>query len=77
MMVSEGIKTIMEQKQLSLRGVANRLDCSTQNVYQTLLRDKWNLNQLIKYANVLDYDVEIVLKDRKSNERIVCDANRE
>lgn len=75
-MVSDCIKTMMERKKLSSSYVADQLDCTTQNVYQTLIRDSWNLNQLIKYANVLDCDVEIVLKDRKSNERIVCNSKR-
>lgn len=75
-MVSESIRCMMEKRNMNGNDMANVLGCTSQNIYQTLLRDKWNLNQLIKYANSLDYDVEIVLKDRKSNERIVCDANR-
>jgi len=66
--VSESVRNMMAKRQMTGNDMANALDCTSQNVYQTLQRDNWNLRQLKKFADILDCDVVIELKDRRTKE---------
>ncbi len=75
-MVSNGIRHMMELRNMNGNDMATALDCTSQNIYQTLSRDNWNLRQLEKFAAALDCDVEIVLKDRHTDAKISCAVNK-
>lgn len=73
-MVSEVIKKAMSERNVTGRDLAKSLNCSSQTVYANLLRDDWRLKNLKKYANALDCDLQVVLKDRKSKKTFKCDV---
>lgn len=60
----EQIKIIMKRKGLTVADLANLLGVSRQNVNQLLTRDNFKYSDMVKYADILGYDLKIELIEK-------------
>lgn len=60
----EQIKIIMKRKGLTVADLANLLGVSRQNVNQLLARDNFKYSDMVKYADILGYDLRIELIEK-------------
>lgn len=60
----EQIKIIMKRKGLTVADLANLLGVSRQNVNQLLTRDNFKYSDMVKYADILGYDLRIELIEK-------------
>ena len=60
----EQIKIIMKRKGLTVADLANLLGVSRQNVNQLLARDNFKYSDMVKYADILGYDLKIELMEK-------------
>lgn len=61
---SEQIETIRKRKNISRQELAQRLDMSVQNMSQRLQRNTFKIEDMQKWANALDCDLIIEIRER-------------
>ncbi len=65
----EFIKDMLENKYLNQIDLADFLNCSRQNINK-MLKVNHKLGDIIKLADLLDYDISVTLKSRATDEEI-------
>lgn len=68
--IAEKIKVVAKHKGLPMKAVAEKLGCTTQNLYLKMKRGNWKEEELKQYADALGCDVEIVFTDRATGEKL-------
>lgn len=68
---SEKIEVIRKRKKISKTNLAAMMDISRQNISNKFSRNNLQEDDIIKFANALDCDVEIIFIDRKTGQKII------
>lgn len=68
--IEEKIRAIAKHRGSTLDLLAKGLGCTRQNVSLKLKRGNWTEEELRRYADALDCDIEITFIDRTTGERL-------
>ncbi len=67
--ISEKLQAIARKKGITAADIAAALNCSVQNVYKKLKRDKWNNEELTTWAALLGCSFDPVFTDTTTGEK--------
>ncbi len=68
--VGESLRVLMKREGIKQVELAEKLGIDKRNISQTLKKldeNKGNINTLIEYADVMDYEVELGFKKKEKN----------
>ena len=60
---SKVIKQLMQEKNITVKYLAEKLEINSQSVSNKLYRDTFTYNEVIDIANLLNCDVKIIMRD--------------
>ena len=68
--ITEKIQLIIKRKGIRAENIAAALDCSVQNVYKKLKRDKWSSAEIEQWARLIGCTPEVVFTDNATGEKL-------
>ena len=60
---SKVIKQLMQEKNISVKYLAEKLEINSQSMSNKLYRDTFTYDEVIDIANLLNCDVKIIMRD--------------
>ncbi len=76
MQISKIIKTMIINKDTKHIDVAKKMGYTKQGFSNLLKKDNYKLDDIIKIADILDYDVQLSFIDRDGNDNIVVNSQQ-
>ena len=59
------IKQLMQERHITVKDMADKLDINSQSMANKLYRDKFPFSEVVKIADMLNADVKIITRDTK------------
>ena len=75
MEITKAIKTMIVNREAKHVDVANKLGYTKQGFSNLLKKNNYKLDDIIKIAKILDYDVQITFIDNEHNNNIVLSSS--